>query len=116
VHLDSIRQTVEIRGIVRKVDQAWLRPDAIPNAENALSLFDKYGAHDWYDWSVKNWGTKWNAYHFEMREQDAQYLHFIFDTAWSFPEALMESLAERLVRYQSQQNESQLRDAKPPQP
>jgi hypothetical protein len=51
-----------------------------------------------------------------MREQDAQYLHFIFDTAWSFPEALMESLAERLVRYQSQQNESQLRDAKPPQP
>jgi hypothetical protein len=28
-HLDSIRQTVEIRGVVRKVDQAWLRANAL---------------------------------------------------------------------------------------
>ncbi len=28
-HFDSIRQTVEIKGIVRKVDQAWLRANAI---------------------------------------------------------------------------------------
>ena len=28
-HFDSIRQTVEIKGVVRKVDQAWLRANAI---------------------------------------------------------------------------------------
>ena len=27
-HFDSIRQTVEIKGVVRKVDQAWLRANA----------------------------------------------------------------------------------------
>jgi len=28
-HFDSIRQTVEIKGVVRKIDQAWLRANAI---------------------------------------------------------------------------------------
>ena len=22
---------------------------------------ERYGENNWYDWSVKNWGTKWNA-------------------------------------------------------
>ena len=25
-------------------------------------LVAKYGCADWYDWSIRNWGTKWNAY------------------------------------------------------
>ena len=25
-------------------------------------LVAKYGYDNWYDWSVFNWGTKWNAY------------------------------------------------------
>ena len=25
-------------------------------------LMAKYGCADWYEWAIRNWGTKWNAY------------------------------------------------------
>jgi len=57
-----------------------------------------YGHKTWYDWSVANWGTKWNAYNGKMPKPDEIW----FDTAWScvhglvcklsltFPEALFD--------------------------
>lgn len=44
-----------------------------------------YGATDWYDWSVANWGTKWNACHSQVEEVEDDYLNVRFDTAWSPP-------------------------------
>lgn len=43
--------------------------------ENVL----KYDALNWYDWSVKNWGTKWNAASFEASPDNKT---FTFETAW----------------------------------
>lgn len=43
-------------------------------------MFNKenYGAFHWYDWSIENWGTKWNAAEVSLHEKN-----FKFDTAWS---------------------------------
>ena len=30
-----------------------------------------YGAPSWYDWSIKNWGTKWNAYGYDKSRDDS---------------------------------------------
>lgn len=44
-----------------------------------------YGAKDWYDWNIANWGTKWNACHSQIEEVEDEYLNVRFDTAWSPP-------------------------------
>jgi hypothetical protein len=43
----------------------------------------------WYDWSVENWGTKWNCY-----EQEHSHNGFQFWTAWSTPLEVLESLSD----------------------
>lgn len=43
-------------------------------------LKDKYGADNWYDWAIKNWGTKWNAYNVEVSDDQV-----MFQSAWSTP-------------------------------
>lgn len=49
----------------------------------------KYGVKDWYDWSIKNWGTKWDLPDKEEeRAQVEKYgnsIIFSFQTAWSPP-------------------------------
>jgi len=45
----------------------------------------------WYDWSVENWGTKWDAA--DTYEDDEGYI--CFDTAWSTPHELIGTLSER---------------------
>lgn len=46
---------------------------------------DKYGAVGWYDWSCRNWGTKWNAYDI-MRDGNI----IEWNTAWCGVSELME--------------------------
>jgi hypothetical protein len=45
----------------------------------------------WYDWSIENWGTKWDVS--ETYEDEEGYI--CFDTAWSTPIELMCTLSER---------------------
>ena len=33
--------------------------------KTAWQNIQKYGAPTWYEWSITNWGTKWNAYGYE---------------------------------------------------
>jgi len=55
--------------------------DIIEYGKNALMNVIKYGALDWYEWSTKNWGTKWNACHNIYDEKVPNEIRF--DTAWS---------------------------------
>lgn len=51
----------------------------------------KYGADNWYIWSVDNWGTKWNAYDCAINKEHGT---ISFCTAWSLPEPVIEKMAE----------------------
>ena len=52
------------------------------------------GHANWYSWRLENWGTKWNAYHTQLNHQD-DFLELTFDTAWSCPEPIFQSLSEQ---------------------
>lgn len=69
-------------------------PKTLAAGRIAKRCNDETGYYDWYEWSVANWGTKWNAYEFEERARgDGTYV-FRFETAWSFPEPVFRRLAE----------------------
>lgn len=44
----------------------------------ALELNEIFGSRTWYDWSIANWGTKWNASDTSISDNLVE-----FDTAWS---------------------------------
>lgn len=62
--------------------------------ERAAQALRETGYANWYDWSVANWGTKWNAYEGHLTEEAGEVI-FGFDCAWSFPEPVFEALGER---------------------
>lgn len=50
----------------------------------------RFGHNDWYDWSIENWGTKWNA-----KETFVVDDHTVdFETAWSMPAPIFVELAK----------------------
>jgi hypothetical protein len=63
--------------------------------KQSKELKAKYGADDWYDWSVNNWGTKWNSVDTEVEQRDGT-LIYRFNTAWDCPR----NIAYQLLRMQ----------------
>jgi len=59
-----------------------------PTASKAL--IDKYGADNWYDWNIQNWGTKWNTYDNNINDDNS----VSFQTAWSLPDPIFAKMAE----------------------
>lgn len=66
-------------------------PELIPCENNSelkrMLLFAEFGADNWYDWCVNNWGTKWDATcdNLDDVNPDEGYICINFDTAWSPP-------------------------------
>lgn len=56
-----------------------------------------YGSMDWYDWSIKHWGTKWNAYRTQIPDPDIAEVYF--DTAWSPVPQIMLALTEQYPEF-----------------
>ena len=50
-----------------------------------------YGEDNWYDWSRKNWGTKWDACEPEVNGRTV-----VFNTAWTCPEPVLIALAKKV--------------------
>jgi len=81
------------------------------NPQQEEIFVTKYGAKDWYDWNVKNWGTKWNVtasiysdsfervpgYSTVTKPKD-RVVKFEFDSAWSPPVAAVNMLAKQFPK------------------
>lgn len=52
----------------------------------------QYGKENcWYEWSINNWGTKWNCYNISIDDDGG----ICFDTAWATPIPIFEALSKR---------------------
>ena len=54
---------------------------------------DNYGFASWYEWSIANWGTKWDLS--EFKRHDGGYIDCEFTTAWSPPGPVLQALANK---------------------
>lgn len=80
----------------RKGFQKYLlkrNPRAKEMADRMVHNLKHYGSANWYDWAVKNWGTKWNAAPLEWGPREHERIEFLFDTAWSPPEPIFLELS-----------------------
>ena len=66
--------------------------DVIDYADTLKTAVQEYGSMDWYGWSVKNWGTKWNAYDFAPYSGGTK---IAFSTAWSGVPEILTKLSEK---------------------
>jgi hypothetical protein len=74
--------------------EAWEKEQEILQEQNLKD----YGYKNWYDWSVANWDTKWNAYSCYTLEDESLTLEDLsdigFQTAWSPPINVIRELAK----------------------
>lgn len=73
-----------------EIDFEILLPIPLNCWQGGLGTLEKQvSPFNWYDWCIKNWGTKWNAYgqdmHYENIVQEDNKLTLTFQTAWSPP-------------------------------
>ena len=59
--------------------------------EQSEKLKKQHGFDNWYDWSIMNWGTKWNACNTEV-ELNENVLNYTFETAWDAPREIVRAL------------------------
>ena len=59
--------------------------------EQSEKLKKQHGFDNWYDWSIMNWGTKWNACNTEV-ELNENVLNYTFETAWDAPREIAKAL------------------------
>ena len=56
--------------------------------------FDNNDVNNWYNWNVRNWGTKWDAGRVSVEDDgDADALIYDFETAWAAPIPVFEIMA-----------------------
>jgi hypothetical protein len=69
------------------------------DAERTQRFMEQYGASDWYNWQVQNWGTKWDVNADGQPAQDIEGgLILSFDSAWAPPVTAYERLMEQGFR------------------
>ena len=76
----------------------WLaenNPETLLEGARCLVAIEQTGCADWYEWSCKNWGTKWPAYNQDIDEENNQ---IVFDTAWLTPAPIWLKLAEEFPK------------------
>ena len=89
----SIELTGTLNGLLHSI------PDASPNLKESYEKFQKdlcdyneveHNATGWYQWSVNNWGTKWDCYDGHIETDEG--IHF--QTAWAPPTPVIQKLSE----------------------
>jgi len=95
VQSEKVKTRKQLQKLLQKMD-----PEYKKQADKRKSNIKKYGSPDWYEWSIKNWGTKWNSSDLDFRlnvgprDWGVTEVDFTFLTAWSPPEPILQKLSE----------------------
>lgn len=71
-----------------------IQPDEWALGKTAWHNIKNYGVPTWYEWSINNWGTKWNAYGYKEGTDYSTGNGLAFQTAWSAPYPVLLKLSE----------------------
>lgn len=72
------------------------RKNTPKNQEN-FECLKEFGYADWYNWSIDNWGTKWNSHSIfalVTTQDDQTTLSLVMDTAWDVPVPILNHIKE----------------------
>jgi len=92
---DDVRQHAKHFGMSEQ-DFNFAMQHAI-TAEQAAeldALKARFGADNWYDWCLKNWGVKWDAANVN-KSVYARGITITFETAWGPPVGIIHALAAK---------------------
>jgi len=66
--------------------------------EERMAHSMKFTSDGWYDWNIREWGTKWDAGDVDLTDQTEEksaYLNYSFQTAWSIPEPVFTAIVRQ---------------------
>ena len=72
------------------------RPCPYITQEESDRLDELYDSNNWYDWSIENWGVKWDCGDVEITEEfgDTE-ITYTFDTPWGPPQEIYNLLVTK---------------------
>jgi len=95
--IDAIKSGRKAISEFKKKEDKWEKGRGdkyIKLGHTALKNIEKYGAKDWYDWSINNWGTKWDALESTNEVSDTE-ISLSFNTAWNAPYPIYAEIAKK---------------------
>ena len=67
------------------------------NVEERNRLKEKYGADNWYDWRIKNWGVKWDAGESGFYKRGDDWI-VSFQTPWGPPIEFLKRMSKQFSK------------------
>jgi len=81
----------EAQKIIQEQEDNYLTSSYPITKETQAKFCQEYGADNWYDWRIQNWGVKWDCSDVILNEGTfGQYheLEYNFDTPWGPPQEI----------------------------
>ena len=95
-------QDINFYSLISPDESIWEEYNGPEPKGRSLEESLKFASNHWYDWNIRNWGTKWNAYDASISDNlsdesvKSYYIKYEFSTAWSPPEGIMKALAKKI--------------------
>ena len=89
-YMELLQKVTNAVGILYPDRVKDITPELVQLGSRYVDNIRQYGCSDWYDWRIRNWGTKWNSYDGGFCDDNK----ILFLTAWSCPQEIIQKLAE----------------------